>query len=213
VEKLLTEFSKDKSHKDGYRSQCKACEKVYAKEWYVANRERKPDSINKPRYSEEQKARALALYKTGLTAEEVQQECDVGAKTVVRVARAAGCPKHSAAKRLREKRGKDASNWRGGISTTYDPNANNRYALVNACKRHGITVDDYNAMFEEQNGCCAICLRPRCSMNKRLGIDHDHRTGQVRGLLCGECNLILGKIEKQEVPLESFYQYLDERSP
>lgn len=64
--------------------------------------------------------------------------------------------------------------------------------------RYGITADDYAALFKAQEGRCFICReRPR---TKRLAVDHDHVTGEVRGLLCADnewgCNYaILGKIK------------------
>ena len=53
-------------------------------------------------------------------------------------------------------------------------------------KVYGITADDYATLLREQGGRCAICrARPK---SKRLAVDHDHRTGAVRGLLCSRCN-------------------------
>ena len=53
-------------------------------------------------------------------------------------------------------------------------------------RRYGITFADYYRMIEAQDGGCAICgYRPK---NIRLSVDHDHKTGQVRGLLCIKCN-------------------------
>lgn len=55
----------------------------------------------------------------------------------------------------------------------------------------GITLEEYDRMFEEQNGLCAICRKP--PKNYRLAVDHDHDTGAVRGLLCPPCNRALEK--------------------
>lgn len=53
-------------------------------------------------------------------------------------------------------------------------------------KTYGITGDDYEALLKRQGGKCAICrARPK---SKRLAVDHDHKTGAVRGLLCSRCN-------------------------
>lgn len=56
----------------------------------------------------------------------------------------------------------------------------------------GISVEDYNRMFEEQKGLCAICSKHQIEFNRRFDVDHDHKTKEVRGLLCGNCNKILG---------------------
>ena len=63
-------------------------------------------------------------------------------------------------------------------------------------KRHGMTQEQYAAKMAEQDYLCAICRLPHgrslCGRSKDLAIDHDHDTGQLRGLLCDDCNLGLG---------------------
>lgn len=44
---------------------------------------------------------------------------------------------------------------------------------------------------DAQGACCAICRKPESSFTKRLAVDHNHRTGKVRGLLCYRCNKFL----------------------
>lgn len=65
----------------------------------------------------------------------------------------------------------------------------------------GITYETYLKMFKRQKGLCAICKKPeRETVNgkiKRLAVDHDHKTGKVRGLLCGKCNRLLHAAEKK----------------
>lgn len=58
-------------------------------------------------------------------------------------------------------------------------------------KRFGITLDDYNQMRFEQDGCCFICGRHEDEVYQ-LCVDHDHNTNKVRGLLCNNCNSVLG---------------------
>lgn len=59
--------------------------------------------------------------------------------------------------------------------------------------KYGMTVDGYAVMLEVQGGRCAICRRlPR--EGQALRVDHDHRTGRVRGLLCFTCNAALGQL-------------------
>ena len=65
-------------------------------------------------------------------------------------------------------------------------------------REKGISLADYHRLFQAQGGVCAICGLPeyRKATNGRvrryLSVDHDHKTGQVRGLLCGGCNAGLG---------------------
>ena len=57
---------------------------------------------------------------------------------------------------------------------------------------YGITIEDYNRLFVEQDGCCAICGRHQFEFERALAVDHDHKIGKVRGLLCHGCNMGLG---------------------
>ncbi len=66
-----------------------------------------------------------------------------------------------------------------------------RIALTNkkwALLKYGLTQESYDAMREQQNKCCAICERSENLFKHRLGVDHNHKTGKVRGLLCSHCN-------------------------
>ncbi len=58
--------------------------------------------------------------------------------------------------------------------------------------KFGLTLSDYNKMFEGQQGCCAICNTHQSKLKRSLAIDHNHLTGEIRGLLCGSCNTALG---------------------
>lgn len=58
--------------------------------------------------------------------------------------------------------------------------------------RYGLTPDQVDAMIQEQDGNCAICVDP---LPERFHIDHNHKTGKVRGLLCSSCNLRLTIVE------------------
>jgi len=72
----------------------------------------------------------------------------------------------------------------------------------------GITIQQYEIMLESQDGKCAICLRkPR---RQRLAVDHDHKTGEVRGLLCTMCNhrVLGGAMERSDI-LRRAADYLD----
>lgn len=84
-------------------------------------------------------------------------------------------------------------------------------------KKYGITLEQYNNMLSYQKGNCAICEEvPKENKNGvvvRLSVDHNHKTGKVRGLLCYKCNkLLLGRIErmyKQPVIVaQGLYDYL-----
>lgn len=79
----------------------------------------------------------------------------------------------------------------------------------------GISLADYAAMLKEQNGVCAICHEPETSIRdgklKQLAVDHDHETGAIRGLLCSNCNPMIGYAKDSPERLEAGAAYLRER--
>jgi len=75
---------------------------------------------------------------------------------------------------------------------------------------YGMTFDDYDRMYKEQLGGCAICGKEIPSTWKMgVHIDHDHKTGKVRGLLCRACNHGLGNFNDNGNTLLSAWEYLD----
>jgi hypothetical protein len=83
-------------------------------------------------------------------------------------------------------------------------------------KKYGLTIEGFEAMWEAQRGKCA---NPRCSatfeksaMNRKVGglhIDHDHKTGAVRKLLCPRCNTALGHVDDSIDLLRGLIEYLE----
>lgn len=63
-------------------------------------------------------------------------------------------------------------------------------ARIYALSRYGLTLDEYQMMFDAQHGECKICLQTQ--EGELLSVDHCHETGRVRGLLCRQCNRALG---------------------
>ena len=62
-------------------------------------------------------------------------------------------------------------------------------------RTYGITSEDYDEMYSEQEGCCLICGIHQSELKSRFCVDHDHDTGKVRGLLCNGCNNGIGKLK------------------
>lgn len=78
---------------------------------------------------------------------------------------------------------------------------------------YNITLDQYNEMLKKQNGLCAICNQEETwtySSGKvaSLAVDHCHKTGKVRGLLCRDCNQSIGKFKDDYNLLRKAYEYL-----
>jgi hypothetical protein len=70
-----------------------------------------------------------------------------------------------------------------------------------------MTVEEYDILLESQNFVCAICggVNPN---NKRLCVDHNHETGQVRGLLCDCCNRGIGQLKDSIRLVSNALEYL-----
>ena len=83
-------------------------------------------------------------------------------------------------------------------------------------KTYGLTLEQYEAMVEYQDHKCKICGIPETENSldkngnpKRLSIDHDHETGQIRGLLCNPCNTALGSFRDNVESLQRAILYLE----
>ena len=74
---------------------------------------------------------------------------------------------------------------------------------------YGISLQDYNRMFAEQEGCCAICHTHQSQFKRAFAVDHCHDTGKVRALLCLNCNTGIGKFNDNTEFLRMAIDYLE----
>lgn len=74
-------------------------------------------------------------------------------------------------------------------------------------KKYGLSEEWYLEQLKKQNYVCAICLKPNTT-KKDWAIDHCHTTGQIRGLLCLYCNMVLGHSKDNIQTLLSAIEYL-----
>jgi len=74
-------------------------------------------------------------------------------------------------------------------------------------KTYGITSEQYEALYRAQEGVCYICRRAT-GARKRLAVDHDHKTGYVRGLCCSVCNSVLGHLRDDPEAAWRIFKYL-----
>lgn len=107
---------------------------------------------------------------------------------------------------------KYASTWRKAHKEKHNENqskyrksAEGKNALY--LRRYGITIKDYEELLEKQNFSCRICKQPVSSI-RRLDVDHDHKTGHVRGLLCNKCNQAIGLFQDNPKLLIEATDYL-----
>jgi hypothetical protein len=74
-------------------------------------------------------------------------------------------------------------------------------------RKFGLTVEEYNAISFSQNEVCAICQQ-KCDTGYNLAVDHNHKTGKIRGLLCKNCNTSIGLLKEDIKVLENAIIYL-----
>ena len=75
----------------------------------------------------------------------------------------------------------------------------------------GISIEKFDKMLKEQNYVCAICFQKETNLKREnLSVDHCHKTGKVRGLLCSNCNHGIGMLKDNIGILENAIKYLKE---
>lgn len=89
-----------------------------------------------------------------------------------------------------------------------------RVKAANFKQRYGISLVEYQVMYEQQKGLCAICgkkesSKVRAHPERALSVDHCHNTLQVRGLLCQQCNIGLGVFKDDTKLLQAAINYLE----
>jgi len=75
-------------------------------------------------------------------------------------------------------------------------------------RTYGITEKQYNDLLKKQGRACAVCRNPVLEGDRNLAVDHNHKTGEIRGLLCFRCNhTVVGRHTDADL-LESAANYL-----
>lgn len=105
-----------------------------------------------------------------------------------------------------------------GVCISCQKNANRNWRMENGngqsrnWENRGVefTVAEFNQMLVDQDGKCAIC-EEECETGRQLALDHNHKTGKKRGLLCFNCNVMLGKANDDPARLMRAALYLQER--
>ncbi len=77
----------------------------------------------------------------------------------------------------------------------------------NTLSRYSLTLDQYHALFERADFACQICGTD----DQRLGIDHCHETGRVRGVLCNSCNAAVGHLRQDPARVKATLAYVETR--
>lgn len=87
-----------------------------------------------------------------------------------------------------------------------------RYKRISLKYTYNISLEDFNSLLKKQNYVCAICKKIKHEKHRNLYVDHCHKTGKVRGLLCNRCNLGLGNFDDNISNLEEATKYLGDNN-
>ncbi len=90
----------------------------------------------------------------------------------------------------------------------YDPGTFEYKKSAYLKKLYGITLKEYYELLQKQDNKCAICGRHESKFDKLLSVDHDHKTGKVRGILCNTCNTSLGGFQDDLDIIQNAYNYI-----
>ena len=94
-------------------------------------------------------------------------------------------------------------------AANYNPKMTKDAARRNNLKaKWGLTVEQFDAMVESQGGMCGVCLTDNPGV-RSWHVDHCHRTGAIRGLLCSRCNTALGSMQDSPAILRRAAEYLE----
>lgn len=77
-------------------------------------------------------------------------------------------------------------------------------------RQYNLSIEGYESLLQKQNGTCAVCNRKYVT-SKSFDVDHDHKTGEVRGLLCNRCNTSLGLLQDDPALIRRLLTYLEAR--
>ncbi len=93
-----------------------------------------------------------------------------------------------------------------------DKNWPEKMRRYNLKRGYNLTPEQYDLMLKKQNGVCAICesFRPLSHKETTFHVDHNHKTGKIRGLLCARCNTGLGGFQDNMQYLKNAIKYLEE---
>lgn len=170
----------------------------YQRDYYAANRERRlAESCDYQRGHADERRSYNAAYYAANKGRIAAQAAEYRARTAVE--RKAKRKAEYAANPERFKRA--TKEWQA---------ANPGKRLDQRMRKYGITGADYARMFADQNGRCAVCdsVETGDKRGGRFHVDHCHESGRIRGLLCSQCNLGLGKFKDSADLLERASLYL-----
>lgn len=178
-------ITKNGEKKEGYQLRCILCRRDKDRSYKLRYPDKHKESAGKARKE------ARRLYREGLT--DIEPKANIWAKDHRKKNKEDYLIKEKK-RRLKE----------GQLRNTKE-----------VCRRLDTTVDEYYRMLEEQNNHCAICEKEETRKSRTngkicaLAIDHCHKTGKIRGLLCHCCNTAIGKFKDDIELMKKAISYLE----
>jgi len=217
--KPFWQFHKDKWTKDGLRTQCKACQRVYhAAQVQAAANETKVPTITEKYCSQCKQTKPVSEFSRRHNIPNgYVNKCKPCKEVISSNWRKTAIGRNSTNKSRRlqyKKYGKAYAQTEKGKEDQhkrikkYLKTEKGKDNLLR--KRYGITLTEYEALFASQDGRCAICGSD--GDGKKLHLDHCHSTSKVRGLLCNNCNIGIGLFQEDVTRLQNAIEYLKRHS-
>ena len=216
--KPLVDFSRSRTGKDGCKSECKVCavRREQRRRRGLNTRPKLPCAGGRKRCNCCGKVRSVSSFskkssnvdglecicRTCYAVREQKRRKKLSQRKRINVPKEKVCPRcgvlRSSSDYYRDRTNLDGLHYR--CKTCHN-------AKIRA-QRYGVSQADYEGLLQKQKGVCAVCRRPFKS-KKEPAVDHDHKTGAVRGLLCTSCNCAIGYMKDDPKCLRRAAMYLE----
>lgn len=180
IEKPIEEFNRNKTSKDGRHCWCNSCKSEYN----IIYNKRAETKRSKAEYAKEYNQRPEIITRS----REYQKEHNKYQREYQR--------EYHQRPEAKERRAQRSINNKDVITSK------------TLLRKYGITLEQKQQMIENQGGRCAICNKV-LDNGRHTCVDHDHKTGKVRGILCRKCNFLIGHSKDNPIILSRAINYLD----
>lgn len=210
--KSISEFYKNRARRDGLHTACKVCAKVHdlgvnrrRSERHEASSERKCLRCEQVKPTTDFHKDSNGYYRN-VCKECRNKERSLRVPSQIRIPEEKRCPWCKQVKPIKEF---GLKSQRKDGHDTYCRDCNNIREQIKGTKqqRPPLSREEYNRKLQEQGGVCAICKTP--PKRRRLHIDHNHQTGQIRDLLCHNCNLAFGMMREDPKHIKALLAYAE----
>lgn len=203
IEKTTDNFYRNSSSPDGFAWRCKSCDRNLG----IAMRERHRNS--EPVIPETKKCcrckKVLPIGSfTKLSSSKDGHRCDCKACNNAKQTKY----RREYPEKVRISKKRAYSKWKKN-QTEADRKKKRKYHRTHKLKtKYGITLAQFNWLLEKQKFLCAICSKKIDPDSRQTAIDHDHETGEIRGILCRSCNRGLGLLGDTKQSIKEAHNYL-----